>query len=103
MDLSKSSRSNSTSDAPAPARNAPAGGTRQSYHTQLTEQIASLEISSNGDGRARLSLRQEDLRAVGELGQGNGGTVAKVMHIPTKTLMAKKVFKHFRSFIRIDT
>ncbi|KAG9019277.1 MAP kinase kinase (MEK) [Tulasnella sp. 427] len=69
-----------------------AGATRQSsrasYHTQLTEQISNLDLNS---GKGKIELRQEDLKVIGELGQGNGGTVAKVMHVPTKTLMAKKV------------
>jgi mitogen-activated protein kinase kinase len=38
-----------------------------------------------------LSLRQEDLEIVKELGSGNGGTVSKVKHLPTGTTMARKV------------
>jgi len=39
----------------------------------------------------KLDLRAEDLKTIRPLGAGNGGTVSKVMHIPTKTIMAKKV------------
>lgn len=39
----------------------------------------------------KLDLRAEDLKTLKPLGAGNGGTVNKVMHIPTKTIMAKKV------------
>jgi len=39
----------------------------------------------------KLDLRAEDLKTIKPLGAGNGGTVSKVMHIPTKTIMAKKV------------
>lgn len=38
-----------------------------------------------------LDIRQEDLNIVKELGSGNGGTVSKVMHLPTGTMMARKV------------
>lgn len=44
----------------------------------------------------KLDLKQEDLETVRELGSGNGGTVSKVRHITTGTIMARKVsFKHF--------
>ncbi|KAG5221355.1 MAP kinase kinase (MEK) [Salix suchowensis] len=35
-------------------------------------------------------LRNEDLKDLQELGQGNGGSVKKVEHTPTGTMMAKK-------------
>ena len=38
-----------------------------------------------------MDLKAEDFRALSELGQGNGGTVSKVEHIPTQRIMAKKV------------
>lgn len=38
-----------------------------------------------------LDIRQEDLEIVKELGSGNGGTVSKVKHLPTGTIMARKV------------
>ncbi|KAH9900306.1 MAP kinase [Xylariomycetidae sp. FL2044] len=38
-----------------------------------------------------LDLRQEDLEIVKELGSGNGGTVSKVKHLPTQTMMARKI------------
>ena len=38
-----------------------------------------------------LDLRSEDLKVVKELGAGNGGTVSKVMHTATKSIMARKV------------
>ena len=53
----------------------------------LTEQMATLELGVE----FKLDLRPEDLKTVERLGAGNGGTVSKVMHIPTKTIMAKKV------------
>jgi mitogen-activated protein kinase kinase len=39
----------------------------------------------------RLDFRNEDLIVLKELGAGNGGTVAKVQHIATKHIMARKV------------
>lgn len=41
----------------------------------------------------KFDLHQEDLKVISELGHGNGGTVSKVMHLPTHTIMAKKVIK----------
>ncbi|KAJ3015904.1 MAP kinase kinase (MEK) [Thoreauomyces humboldtii] len=39
----------------------------------------------------KLDLKQEDIVVEMELGAGNGGTVHKVVHRPTGTVMAKKV------------
>ena len=58
----------------------------------LSEQMATLELGVE----FKLDLRQEDLKTIERLGAGNGGTVSKVMHIPTKTIMAKKVLGPFR-------
>ncbi|BFZ57445.1 MAP kinase kinase (MEK) [Savitreella phatthalungensis] len=41
----------------------------------------------------KVNIRAEDLKVISELGFGNGGTVSKVMHIPTRTIMARKVIK----------
>lgn len=38
-----------------------------------------------------LDLKPEDLEIIRDLGAGNGGTVSKVRHIPTNTVMARKV------------
>ncbi|KAG8924813.1 MAP kinase kinase (MEK) [Tulasnella sp. 418] len=73
----------------ADSSNSPTGGsTQRAYHSKLTEQLATLDI--NGQ-HAKLDLRMDDLKPIGELGQGNSGTVTKVMHTPTRTIMAKKV------------
>lgn len=53
----------------------------------LTQRLADLEVGLE----FRLDLKAEDLMHLKELGAGNGGTVSQVMHITTKTLMAKKV------------
>ncbi|CRK48751.1 hypothetical protein BN1723_020639, partial [Verticillium longisporum] len=39
----------------------------------------------------KLDLKQEDLEVLKELGSGNGGTVSKVRHVLTGTVMARKV------------
>lgn len=39
----------------------------------------------------KLDLKPEDLQIVKELGSGNGGTVSKVRHLATGTIMARKV------------
>jgi mitogen-activated protein kinase kinase len=38
----------------------------------------------------KLDLKNEDLEVLKELGAGNGGTVAKVQHVSTKAIMARK-------------
>ena len=51
------------------------------------EKSAQLEIGIE----YTLNLKAEDLEIVKELGSGNGGTVSKVRHISTGTIMARKV------------
>ncbi|KAJ2962321.1 hypothetical protein NQZ79_g2569 [Umbelopsis isabellina] len=55
-------------------------------YNELTEQLQDLQIGLE----LRLDLRAEDIETLEELGAGNGGTVCKVVHQPTKTIMAKK-------------
>jgi hypothetical protein len=64
------------------APKAPAGGLgmRREEPTQLE-----IGIEFN------LDLKAEDLEVIKDLGAGNGGTVSKVRHIPTNTVMARKV------------
>ncbi|KAG6829927.1 hypothetical protein H0H87_009785 [Tephrocybe sp. NHM501043] len=38
-----------------------------------------------------VDLKKEDLNDLAELGQGNGGSVMKVEHVPSGTVMAKKI------------
>jgi mitogen-activated protein kinase kinase len=78
--------------APAPS-SAPASGTpsagakRMTYHTTLSNTLASLDLNAE----VKYDLRDEDLKDLHELGQGNGGSVKKVEHVPSRTIMAKKV------------
>ncbi|KAI1006033.1 Mitogen-activated protein kinase kinae [Podosphaera aphanis] len=39
----------------------------------------------------KLDLKREDLEVLKDLGQGNGGTVSKVRHMATGTVMARKI------------
>ena len=65
-----------------------ASAKRMTYHTTLSNKLASLDMSAV----VKYDLRDEDLKDLNELGQGNGGSVKKVEHVPTHTIMAKKVF-----------
>ncbi|KAJ8097965.1 kinase-like domain-containing protein [Lipomyces tetrasporus] len=65
----------------------PGGPAELYYHNNLVQQLATLEVGVE----FRLDLRMEDFKTLVELGAGNGGTVSKVVHLPTKTLMAKKM------------
>ncbi|PLW34119.1 hypothetical protein PCANC_04557 [Puccinia coronata f. sp. avenae] len=60
---------------------------RTDYHDKLTEQLATLEIGLE----FKLDLHAEDLELLGDLGAGNGGTVCKATHLPTKLIMARKL------------
>lgn len=57
------------------------------YHNKLTQQLANLELGVE----YKLDLKNEDLKTLSELGAGNGGTVTKVLHEKSGTVMAKKV------------
>lgn len=57
------------------------------YHNTLTEQLKNLELGVE----YKLDLKSEDLNLLSELGSGNGGTVTKVLHEKSGTVMAKKV------------
>lgn len=65
-----------------------ASASKANYHSTLSSTLANLEINSEHSYR---DLRNEDLKDLQELGQGNGGSVKKVQHVPTNTVMAKKV------------
>ncbi|KAG1137350.1 hypothetical protein G6F37_011284 [Rhizopus arrhizus] len=60
---------------------------KQEEYDQLYKDLNDLEIGLE----LRLDLREEDIKNLEELGAGNGGTVYKVLHIPSKRIMAKKV------------
>jgi len=60
---------------------------RMTYHTNLANTLANLDMNAE----VKFDLRNEDLKDLQELGQGNGGSVKKVEHTPTSTIMAKKV------------
>jgi len=70
-----------------PSLSSSGASSRSSYHNKLSEQLATLEIGVE----FKLDLRSEDLEVMHELGCGNGGTVSKCLHVPTKAIMAKKV------------
>lgn len=69
-----------TPAAPKPPPTLEAPSHRDSEHAQLE-----IGIEFN------LDLRPEDLEVIKDLGSGNGGTVSKVMHKPTNTIMARKI------------
>ncbi|KAH8104629.1 Pkinase-domain-containing protein [Cristinia sonorae] len=73
---------------PAPS-SAPATGTpRMTYHNTLSTTLANLDMNSENKYQ---DLKNEDLKDMQELGQGNGGSVKKVQHVPSGTIMAKKI------------
>ena len=60
---------------------------RNTYHAALSTTLANLDMNAE----IKFDLKNEDLKDLQELGQGNGGSVKKVEHVPTGTIMAKKV------------
>jgi len=55
--------------------------------SESQRQTAQLEIGIE----YKLDLKREDLEVLRDLGAGNGGTVSKVRHMATGTIMARKV------------
>jgi mitogen-activated protein kinase kinase len=70
--------------APAPSEDQQFAGGQEDGPNGRTAQ---LEIGIE----YKLDLKREDLEVLKELGSGNGGTVSKVRHIATGTVMARKV------------
>lgn len=73
----------------------PATGRRSAMHATLSKTLARLDLKD----APKLDLKNQDLRKLADLGQGNGGSVVKVEHIPTGTIMAKKVRSHRHSSV----
>ncbi len=44
-----------------------------------------------GPEKTKFKLNDANLQYIHELGAGSGGTVSKVLHLPTQTIMARKV------------
>jgi mitogen-activated protein kinase kinase len=57
----------------------------------MLDRLAKLDLKKRDSVVPRLDLKKEDLKKLTDLGQGNGGSVEKVEHISTGTIMAKKV------------
>lgn len=76
--------------APAPRPVAPSENDLQlPGDSENAKNTAQLEIGIE----YKLDLKREDLEVLKDLGHGNGGTVSKVRHMATGTIMARKVFK----------
>ncbi|KAH6713078.1 kinase-like domain-containing protein [Leptodontidium sp. 2 PMI_412] len=76
--------------APAPRPVAPSESDLQipgGNGNENARQTAQLEIGIE----YKLDLKREDLEVLKDLGHGNGGTVSKVRHMATGTVMARKV------------
>jgi len=74
----------------APATGTPAS--RPNYQSTLQQQLADLDINgTKGEGNVKIELKSEDLKELSDLGHGNGGSVKKVVHLPTGKKMAKKI------------
>ena len=76
-----------------PSSAPPTASAARTYHSALSETLANF-----GE-----DLKNEDLKDIQELGQGNGGSVKKVEHTPTGTIMAKKVCIASRSLMDVAT
>ncbi|KAJ7089099.1 Pkinase-domain-containing protein [Mycena epipterygia] len=71
---------------PAPDLLSPPQST--SMQSSLSSKIASLDPKPQ---YKEFDLKNDDFTNLQELGQGNGGSVMKVQHVPTGTIMAKKI------------
>jgi mitogen-activated protein kinase kinase len=59
-------------------------GRHSAVQATISSTLAKLDM-------VKFDLRDADLHSMEELGQGNGGSVMKVEHVPSGTIMAKKV------------
>ena len=66
----------------------PATGRRSAMHKTLSNTLAKLDLKAEVP---KLDLKNSDLKKLSELGQGNGGSVVKVEHMPSGMIMAMKV------------
>jgi len=66
----------------------PVTGRRSAMHKTLSNTLAKLDLKAEVP---KLDLKNSDLKKLSELGQGNGGSVVKVEHIPSGTIMAMKI------------
>jgi mitogen-activated protein kinase kinase len=66
--------------------------------SENARQTAQLEIGIE----YKLDLKREDLEVLKDLGHGNGGTVSKVRHMATGTIMARKVSCSTETEIEIE-
>ena len=86
---------NGPSSAPATSS---VSARRMTYHTNLANTLANLDMNA----KVKFDLRNEDLKDMQELGQGNGGSVKKVEHTPTNTIMAKKAINfHYVASVQL--
>lgn len=76
-----------TPAAPKPPPTAETARLGNDFGAKGDDNSAQLEIGIEFN----LDLKPEDLEIIKDLGAGNGGTVSKVRHIPTNTVMARKV------------
>lgn len=73
---------------------------RMTYHTALSHTLANLDLNAE----RKFDLKNnEDLKELRELGSGNGGSVKQVEHVPSGTLMAKKVCMAVDPWLRCVT
>ncbi|KAJ3855552.1 Pkinase-domain-containing protein [Lentinula lateritia] len=82
-------QSNSTS---APNTAVTPSAKRNTYHTTLSNTLAILD--SNAE--VKYDLRNEDLKDLQELGQGNGGSVKKIVLIDAKPSVRKQILRELQ-------
>lgn len=98
LEISSSSDFLTISASPSSVPSAGSTNPKTNYH-HLTEQIATLDMNSE----KKLEIKAEDLKELAELGQGNSGSVKKVEHIPTGTIIAKKVRQRRQMTLALDS
>ncbi|KAF9039890.1 kinase-like domain-containing protein [Panaeolus papilionaceus] len=74
---------NGVLDPTIPVASPIASARRSAIQASLTSTLAKLDI--------KLDIKNDDLKKLADLGQGNGGSVVKVEHLPTGMMMAKKI------------
>lgn len=90
MEISSSSTSRPSSSKASGSGGGTGGTIKKTRKKPSSSSVNPSSLSETGSNGFP-ELRDEDLKVVGELGAGNGGTVNKVLHKESGLFMAKKV------------
>jgi len=86
ISTSSSRVASSSSLHPSSDHDASTPNAQRNLHATISNTLANLDLK-----RRRFNLKNDEFTNIQELGMGNGGSVMKVEHVASRTVMAKKV------------